>query len=644
MNTLLVGVLGHVDHGKTALVRALTGLETDRLKEEKARGISIALGFAHLAIAGGMVDLVDMPGHERFVRTMVAGATGIETALLVVAANEGVKPQTVEHVEIAGLLGVREAAVVVTKGDLVDKAAQRAVAEAASSLLARNGVTVAARITTSALTGEGIAALAEALAALARAAPPRLEHGFFHLPVDRVFTVAGFGTVATGTLRRGRLAVGDAAEIVPGGARARVRRMQVHGHDVDGVEPARRVAVNLRGIDREALAPGGALATPGIIAVSEWLDVELRLLAGAPSALATGAALRLLFGTTELGIRLRLLDRDALEPGETAIAQLRCERPVALPGREPFILRTPSPPMTIGGGRVLEPVSQRRRRFDGAALAGLRRRAENHLETLVVQEIAQAGEDGARLAEVARAAGVAPVLAHSWAKRSGAEVLGDGTVLARAAADALASRVVARLAGFHEAQPEAPGLSRERLVEALPASLSRSAAAELLAKLVDAGRVAVERGVLRLAAFAAPRLPPLTGPIEEIEAAFRDGGLMPAAPCTILGHDPSRHRAARELVRRGVLVRAVDRVQKREFLFHRSAVVLARAMLARAFSNRSGFTMSEAARALGVTRKFGVPLLELLDALHVTRRNGDLRVLVARRQTAAPAGRTAAPT
>jgi len=378
--------------------------------------------------------------------------------------------------------------IAVSKCDLVARDVAGAAADACAALLARNGIAAAARVFTSAATGEGIATLAEALARVARAASPQRERGFFFLPADRVFAVPGFGTVATGTLRRGRLAVGDEVELFPGARRARVRRLQVHGRAVDAAGPGRRVAVNLRGVDRDELAPGATLVTPGVLAGSTWLDVELRLLASAPGPLGNGRPVRLLVGTTELGARVRLLDRDTLEPGDVAVAQLRCDTEVALPGREPFILRAASPPATIGGGRVLAPGAQRRRRLDDGVVSLLAARAGEEAETLVASEIARAGERGARVDELARLAGFAPALVRSLAKALGAELLGDGTVLAGDVAAALGERVLAYLAEFHRARPGEPGLTREAAAASFPGALSRGVAAELLAKLVDRGR------------------------------------------------------------------------------------------------------------------------------------------------------------
>jgi selenocysteine-specific elongation factor SelB len=452
-----VGVIGHVDHGKTALVRALTGQDTDRLPQEKARGISIALGFAHLDDA---VDLIDMPGHERFVRTMISGATGIDAVLLVVAANEGVRPQTVEHVEIAGLLGITRAIVAVSKCDLVSREDAEFVGAEAADLLKRNGLEPHPPILTSALHEQGMAALGiaelgQTLRALAERPRPGL--GSAYLPIDRAFTVAGHGTVVTGTLRGGEVASGDALELLPRRRGLRVRAIQVHGESAGSARPGQRVALNLRGVAIGEVSRGMALVSPGGLGLSQWLTVALRSLEGAPP-LRNGARLRALFGTSEAETRLRLLDRDVLEPGDAAFAQLRFAEPVAVPAGEHLVLRRASPALTLAGGRVLEPVTQRRKRHDGALLHRLEQLRDDprssHAEAVEgpVQGRPQAerrkpltlppdpereritAEAAAQIAELLRAAGLTPplpkeIIVDAPTHRAAEMLLREGTLI-----------------------------------------------------------------------------------------------------------------------------------------------------------------------------------------------------------------------
>ncbi|WP_431271818.1 GTP-binding protein [Dankookia sp. P2] len=344
MTSIAIGVMGHVDHGKTALVRALTGTDTDRLPEEKARGISIALGFALLRAGEADIDLIDMPGHERFLRTMVAGAAGIGAALVVVSALEGPRAQTREHLEIAGLLGLRRAVVAVSFCDRAAPDQARMAGEATVALAIQAGLQAPPVLLTAAPAGLGVAPLAAALAELVRAVPAPADLGLAQLSVDRAFALPGIGPVVTGTLRRGRLTVGEEVELHPGGRRARVRSLQAHGKPVAAAPPGRRVAVALRGVEISALSRGMVLASPGAALPGEWLDARLAVLGSAPAPVADGATLRLLTGTSEVAARLRLPAGDALSPGQAATVQLRCDPPVVAMAGDGFVLRLPRRP------------------------------------------------------------------------------------------------------------------------------------------------------------------------------------------------------------------------------------------------------------------------------------------------------------
>ncbi len=387
--TLTIGVIGHVDHGKTALVRALTGIETDRLAEERRRGISIALGFAHLTLGGVVLDLIDMPGHERFLRTMIAGATGISAVMLVVAANEGVGPQTLEHAEIAALLGVRQAVIAVSKSDLAAPARVAEVGAAAAALVSRLGLAADPPVAVSSTRGTGLAPLRQALGGLAARAQPAADRGVCYLPIDRSFSVAGHGTVVTGTLRGGAIATGDELDLA--GRKVRMRGVQVRGTTVPVAAPGQRVAVNLRGVELAAARRGLALAAPGLLVASSWLTVELR---AADAPLPTGTRARLLHGTAEAEATVRLLDRDVLEPGQSGPAQLRCTPRISVPAGERLILRQSSPPRVVGGGRVLDPEPPRLRRNDPPTLARVRTLARESPEAIVAAMLARAGSHG----------------------------------------------------------------------------------------------------------------------------------------------------------------------------------------------------------------------------------------------------------
>ncbi len=641
MRTLLIGVIGHVDHGKTALVKALTGIDTDRLKEERARGISIVLGFSHLSLPGGEIDLIDMPGHERFVRTMISGATGMDAALLVVAANEGIRRQTVEHLQIARLLGLSRGIVAITKSDLVTAGvAERVVAESAE-LMAKHGFEARSAILCSARTGAGIGALAASLAALLTETPEKSADGLSYLPIDRAFAVPGFGTVVTGTLRRGGLRVGEEVEIVPGGRRARIRGLQVHGRSVAATAPGRRTAVNLRGVEQAALKPGQAIARPGLIPLSNWLDVDVTLLEDAPHSLANGASVRLLFGMAETEVRLRLLDRDDLRPGARAIAQLRCPEGAAIPAREHFILRLASPPGTIGGGVVINPLSSRRRRFDREITTRIQALSLAPPDQAKALLLAERGEQGMPLLELAQRLGTTPEKVRGRSAESGASVVSKtGLVIDRRATAAIERRIIETVGHFHRSHPSRAGVMRAQLHHLFPAGPDPATLNEIIARLVERRMLAIGAGLVRLASFLPPPSADAADVLDQgLIQAFLAGGLTPPDWERLASGDGQQRSALERLIRTGILVRAVDRVQKRAVVFHRDAVRQAAVRLQNALAQRpEGLLAGEAGSILGISRKFSIPLLEHFDMIGLTRRYGDRRRLARNSTTGRLAG------
>ncbi len=618
---LTLGVIGHVDHGKTTLVRALTGTDTDRLPEEKRRGISIVLGFAHGCFGEVEVDFIDMPGHERFVRTLVAGATGVDAALLVVAANEGVKPQTVEHLDIAALLGLKQALVVVSKADLTDADTARQVGEAAAAAARRVGLTPLSLPPLSATSGD-LEPLRTAIAALADRTPIQADDGFPYLPIDRAFTLAGHGTVVTGTLRRGELKPDAELVLIPGERPARVRGLQVHGHAAAVARPGQRVAVNLRGVEPADAPRGAALVAPGVISPARWLSVQLRAVAGA-APLKTGTELVLLFGTAEVSARLRLLDREVLEPGAAALAQLDCQEQVAVLARERFVLRTASPARTVAGGVVLDPQTRRLRRHDDKVLDGLAALVGAAPEQIVAQALAAAAEAGAPISRLARLAGVSP--AQATALLGGAVQAGGGIVVTAEAFAGVKRRLLKALADQVERQPN--GVARRRLAPLLP-GVGTEVLDHAIAQLAADGALRQDGGAVRLPprrADAESQARQVATMAQHMIAALREAGLTP--PDTDkLAPTPLAHRILEQLARDGRVVKTLDRVQKREVMFHPDAIAEAKARL-RPLLGGQGLTTGEIGAALGVSRKFSVPLLEYLDVARFTRRQGDRRML-----------------
>ncbi|MGP8090651.1 MAG: selenocysteine-specific translation elongation factor, partial [Syntrophobacteraceae bacterium] len=361
MKQVILGTAGHIDHGKTSLIKALTGIDTDRLKEEKLRGITIELGFAHMDMPGGeRLGIVDVPGHEKFVKHMVAGATGIDLVALVIAADEGVMPQTREHMEICELLRVKKGLVVLTKIDLVnDSDWLEMVREDIVEFLKTTFLEGCEIIAVSAVTGQGLEELKKSLARLFAEVEPKSSEGPFRLAIDRVFTMRGFGTVITGTSISGRLQIGDPVVIYPNGLKSKVRGIQTHGNDVQEVLPGQRTAVNLQGMERALIERGDVLASVGALSASHMIDIQLELLKSAPRPLKHRAKIRFHTGTAEHLATMILLDRQELKPGEKTFAQIRLDQPTAVLRGDRFVLRSYSPVLTIGGGTVLHPLPRK---------------------------------------------------------------------------------------------------------------------------------------------------------------------------------------------------------------------------------------------------------------------------------------------
>jgi selenocysteine-specific elongation factor len=634
----VVGTAGHIDHGKTALVRALTGIDTDRLKEEKERGITIELGFAHLELPGvGAVGVVDVPGHERFVRTMVAGAVGIDLVLLVVAADEGVMPQTREHLDICTLLGVQRGVVALSKSDLVDEELRQIAAADVAEALRGTPFAEAPIVPCSARTGEGLDALRGAIADGLRQAPGKDPDGLLRLPVDRVFSMKGFGTVVTGTLWAGRLAVGDDLTVLPARAPtvAKVRGVQVHGAPVDAALAGQRTAVNLAA-PREAIERGQVLVRPGELAAGSLLDVRLRYLPTCRAPLKRRARVLFHAGTAQALATVALLDAGQLEPGQSGLAQLHLDEPMVLLPGDRFILRgfalQRNHATTLGGGLVLRTLGARHRRGTPELLQLLRANERAEPDERVWLEVARAGTRGSGRAELQMRLPLAPRLVEQALARLQAArrvVRYDkerGALISDEALRALEAEVEAQVDAFHAAQPLAEGMGRE----ALRAHVGDDARLLhlVLESLAQAGKLVVERERVRRPAHEARRSDAAVGLrplVERVGALYAAAGLAPPRPAEAqlaLGADARALDGALELLARGgTLVRVKD------LWFARGALDELRARLVAHLQARGQITPQEWKEMVGASRKFAIPLAEYFDAEKVTLRVGDLRKL-----------------
>jgi selenocysteine-specific elongation factor len=620
MKHVIAGTAGHIDHGKTALVRALTGIDTDRLAEEKRRGISIDLGFAHLELGQARIGLVDVPGHERFVRNMLAGAQGIDMVLFVVAADESIKPQTREHFDICRLLGVEAGIVVLTKADLVDEDLLGLVRLEVEEFVRGSFLEAAPVVAVSAATGQGLDELRREMERIACGVRQKDASRPFRLPVDRAFSLRGFGTVVTGTLTAGAVEPEEEVELHPGRRRLRVRGVQVHGQAVARAVAGERTALNLAGVEAGELARGMTLTAPGLFRASQRIDCRFELL-GSARPLKNRAPVHFHLGTAEVEAEARLVDgRAALEPGaETWVRFLLREPVLALPG-DRFIVRMFSPVVTIGGGTVLDIDGPRRLRPEAAAA-----------RFPVLADGSTADRIALLVGETPAGAGFDELTARSGLAGPELEAAARDPRLVRIRTprdwlcgrpwfDGTLARLRGALAEFHERQPLAPGMSRQELRSR---ELAGAPPFLLDALLAAAGDIVSEGDLLRLAAHTRPLQPDEADALARIEETFRSAGLAVPSPAETLaasGVEPARARALLQmLLREKKLTRVGD-----ELVFHTSAIESLRALVAARRGQR--FTVGDFKDWTGVSRKYAIPLLEYLDRERLTRREGDARV------------------
>jgi selenocysteine-specific elongation factor len=626
MKHIIVGTAGHIDHGKTALVKALTGTDTDRLEEEKRRGITIDLGFAHLQLTPTLrLGFVDVPGHERFVKNMLAGVGGIDLVLFVVAADESIKPQTREHFDICRLLGVPRGVVALTKADLVDDEILALVRTEVEELVAGSFLEGAPAVPVSSVTGAGLEQLRQALARVAAEAPQKDASGHFRLPIDRVFTVKGFGTVATGTLVSGSVAREQEVELYPAGRRLRVRGVQVHGTSADRAVAGQRTAVNLADIEPAGLARGDALSEPGVFRAVKQVDCRLQLLPTA-KPLKHRAPVHFHSGTAEIEAQVRLLEGTApLQPGGAAYARLVLrDAALLLPG-DRFIIRMFSPVATIGGGVVLDIASGAdalvRARSPGSALARLDVLASADPAERIALLVREAPFGMGMAGLVARTGLVEPEIAAA-AARAPLIIIPHPQpwYVDRAWFQAARDRMVQTVIEFHRRNPLQPGIAKPDL---------RPAGAPpfvLDALLTDAaGQIVAVGETVRLRGHTMVLNDDERQARAAIERAFQQAGLAAPAVAQVLaqsGVEAARARSLLQiLLREKCLVRIND-----DLVVHQSAIEELRRMLDARRPSR--FNIATFKEWTGVSRKYAIPLLEFLDRERITRRQGEERLIL----------------
>ena len=666
MKHIIVGTAGHIDHGKTALVKALTGIDADRLKEEKQRGITIDIGFADLAIGEFRFGFVDVPGHERFVKNMLAGAHGLDLVMLVVAADESVMPQTREHFDICRLLHLKSGLVALTKTDMVENELLDLARAEVEDFVEGSFLEGAPIIPVSSRTGQGVEQLKTALADLAARVEPKVTSAVPRLPIDRAFSIKGFGTVVTGTLIAGEIGTGDELDILPAGVSARVRNVQVHGNDTERALAGQRTAINLQGVNVEQAGRGSMLAPAGRLRVSAMLDVRLELLQSA-RPLKQRARVRLHYGTAEVMARVVILqsslvgkgrgseldsaasssdtqrsehatqdqpaDRGAIQPGTDAVVQLRLEEPLAaLPG-DRFIVRSYSPQVTIGGGVIIDALPDKHRIRDAAARARLAQlEAGDFVERLAVF-VEMAGARGAGSGDIAARTGATDEQIAAATR----QLIGNGRLLEVSAAPLvlistescreLAGRVVRILEEHHRREPLSLGLSREEVRDRVFGQLRPEIFRTVIARLVSEEKVSAERDALK----SAKHRPELTDSDatakKALEAAFKAAGLQAGTLEETAAGTGTKIELARKLYTLLAAERRLVRIG--DFVFHIESIedLKARIRARKSVSPKIDVAVFKEITG-GLTRKHAIPLLEYLDRERITRRVGNEREIL----------------
>jgi selenocysteine-specific elongation factor len=631
---LILGTAGHIDHGKTTLVKALTGIDCDRLPEEKARGITIDIGFAILDLPSFRLGIVDVPGHERFIKNMLAGATGIDLALLVVSAKESVKPQTREHLEILQLLGLRHGLIALTMCDLVDQDTRDVVEMEVRELVAGTFLADAPIIATAAPSGTGIDELRTAIAEVCRKVEERTARQWFRLPIDRSFIVQGHGSVVTGSVVSGSVKVGDEIEWLPRGERVRVRSLQNHDHAVEEVHAGQRAAVNLAGVHHEEIVRGQEIATPGYLVPSKVVTVRLHCLADMKRSIKHRMPARFHAGTLEVMAAVSLLDCDSIDPGKWGLAQIFLDEPAMTTWGQPFVLRESSATQTLGGGQVLQPVARKVRRRHLDVLERIERLWTGEPRERALTVAWFGGFAGFTVADLVRGANVAPdeaaqlveTLTNEGALRELVISPARRLLLHRDMTDELEKRVLGVLDRLHEQFPLMSTHDRQRVQSQLDYVGDEALVAAAVNDLLRTKKLVGDLRRIGRADFK-PRLSASLRKLKDkMVAAYQTAGFQPPEPASFAPQAGGNAANLKDLfdvcVAEGFLVKVTDDVY-----LHADVEAKMRRRVVERLQQGASLTVAEIRDLLGTTRKYAVPLCEYLDRAGVTQRDGDLRFL-----------------
>jgi selenocysteine-specific elongation factor len=630
---IILGTAGHIDHGKTSLIKAISGTDTDRLKEEKERGITIELGFASLDLPGGQhLGIVDVPGHEKFVKNMVAGATGIDIVVMVIAADEGVMPQTREHMEICTLLGIQHGLIVMTKTDMVEEEWLELALEDIREFSQGTFLEDAPILPVSSVTGDGIPELISAINETAGSIPQRPPSSLFRLPIDRVFTMKGFGTVITGTLVSGKINVGETIMVYPTGITSKVRGIQVHNQSAESAEAGMRTAINFQGLDKTAVKRGEVLSTPDALIASYMVDVSFHYLASNKKPLKNRTLVRFHTGTSEVMGYLILLEQEELPPGQTVVAQLRLDSPVAIVKDDRFVIRSYSPVRTIGGGQVLNPIPQKHKRLKQDVIDGLQHLTDEDPESIISQQIQQAGYGGVSLSHLKIMTNLTDkqldtALQHLLSKKTITQTDKQNRIfLHQSTFDKLIQKTSEYLANYHADKPLKAGMPKEELKSKFPQLSDPKVFNLILNQMIKSDQIAQEENTVRLSDHRVSLGADQADIRKKIEGIYKKGGLQPPyfreVP-KLLGVDPNHTKDVMLLlVEEGQIVKTKD-----DLYFHIDAITELKNRLVDFLKSNEEITTPQFKEMTGASRKYVIPLIEYFDASKVTLRVGDSRKL-----------------
>lgn len=633
MKNIILGTAGHIDHGKTSLVKALTGIETDRLKEEKERGITIELGFASLDLPNGQhIGIVDMPGHEKFVKNMVAGSSGIDVVTMVIAADEGVMPQTREHMEICNLMGVKHGMVALTKTDMVDEDLLELALEDINDFVQGTFLEDKPIIPVSSVTGQGLETFLKTLEEICNNLPERKFSSIFRLPVDRVFSMKGFGTVITGTLASGAINVGDDIMVYPRHITSKVRGIQVHSQGVDTAGAGTRTAINFQGLDKDAVNRGDVLSTPDTLIESYMIDARFHYLKSNGKPAKSRTRVRFHSGTSEILGYMILLDREELLPGDEACVQFRLEAPVCLVKDDRYVIRSYSPVRTIGGGAILNPVSQKHKHLDQKVIKGLEDLLLEDHEQTISFFLSLKGFEGLSFSQLRvmtnipdkkLAAALQKMLAKQQAVQTDKEkqIYVDGSFF-----DGFKNKLLKKIEKYHQDNPLKEGMPTQELKSKFQYIDDAKFFNLLFAKLVKENLIVQDKNIVKLADFKVALQVDQHEVKNKIKSIYQSSGLTPPFFRTVCQDLDIDKKNATDVLRMLIDEKAIVKT-KDDLYFDAREIEKLELKLIEFLKANESMTTPQFKEMIGVSRKFIIPLIEYFDSVNLTIRVGDTRQL-----------------